>query len=188
MSGIVFALLLCSLVAVPGPARAADRGFLQALGLQAPGGRVEAPDFLLASLGGGTLRLRDLRGKVVFLNFWATWCVPCRTEMPDMERLFREFGEKGLVVVAVNLLEGRRAVQGFVDDLKLTFPVVLDADGQAAAAYGVRPIPATFLISRDGIILWRALGARRWTGEAARTYFAHLFDGERTLVRGSGSR
>ena len=134
------------------------------------------------------LRLRDLRGKVVLLNFWATWCVPCRAEMPDIEGVFREFAGRELVVVAVNLQEGRRAVRRFVDELNLTFPVVLDGDGKVAAAYGVRPIPTTFLIDQNGFILGRSFGPRRWASQGARTHFARLLAGGRTLAGEQATR
>ncbi len=182
MKRVVLFLILGVLAGLPESARGADKNPLEALRLQAPGDRVEAPDFALLRLGGDTLRLRDLRGKVVLLNFWATWCVPCRAEMPDIERLSREFAGRGLVVVAVNLQEGRRAVRRFVDELHLTFPVVLDGDGKMAAAYGVRPIPTTFLIDQNGFILGRSFGPQRWASQGARTHFARLLAGGRALA------
>lgn len=188
MKRVVLILVLGILSGLPEPARCADRDPLEPLRLQAPAARVEAPDFTLPDLRGGTLRLRDFLGEVVFLNFWATCCVPCKTELPEMERLSRDFAGRGLVVMAVNLLESRRAVRGFVDELRLTFPVALDEHGQVAASYGVRPIPATFLIGRDGFILGRALGPRRWSSEGARTHFARLLEGGRSLTRESQLR
>jgi thiol-disulfide isomerase/thioredoxin len=97
------------------------------MGLQPPKQRLESIDFELQDLSGSTRRLSDYRGKVVFLNFWATWCGPCRFEMPSMEKLYRRFKDKGLEIVAVNLQEDRASVQRFVDQYGLSFPVLLDA-------------------------------------------------------------
>jgi peroxiredoxin len=94
--------------------------------------------------------------------------------MPGMERLFRSHRAKGFVVVAVNLQEGATMVRPFVEKLKLSFPIVLDAEGTISREYGVRALPVTFLIGRDGKILWRAIGGRDWESADARTYFAQL--------------
>jgi len=119
-------------------------------------------------------KLEDLKGKVVFLNFWATWCVPCREEMPAMERLYREYGERGLVVLAVNFQESPDTVKRFMRELHLTFPTVLDSDGAAARDFAVRGLPVSFLLSRDGRILWQAIGSREWDGAEARAYFKRM--------------
>lgn len=128
---------------------------------------------------GNTIRLQDFRGKVVFLNFWATWCVPCRLEMPAMERLYREFKAKGFVVLTVNVQEGPRAVQAFIGELKLTFPVLVDRKGEAAIAYAVRGLPASYLIDRNQVIVGRAIGAREWDSTDVRAYIRSLLDRHR---------
>ena len=109
--------------------------------------------------------LSDLKGKVVFLNFWATWCIPCRDEMPSMEALHNRFKDDGLEIVAVNSREGREGVLDFLADYGLTFPVVLDEDGRVSAAYGIQAIPTTFLIDRDGRIILRLIGSINWDTE-----------------------
>jgi peroxiredoxin len=114
-------------------------------------GRI-APDFRLARLGGGDLRLSDLRGKVVIVNFWASWCAPCRQEMPEFVRLYRENEGKGLEIVAVDLQEAETQVQGFVDELGMRFPVVFDRTGEVARTYRVRQLPVTLILDRDGVI------------------------------------
>lgn len=116
---------------------------------------------------------------MVFLNFWATWCVPCRLEMPAMERLYREFKEKGFVVLTVNVQEGPRAVQAFIGELKLTFPVLVDRKGEAAIAYAVRGLPASYLIDRNQVIVGRAIGAREWDSKDVRGYIRSLLDRHR---------
>jgi peroxiredoxin len=153
---------------------------IKALGLQMPSEQVEAPDFSLPDLTGKKIRLKDFRGKVVFLNFFATWCVPCRLEMPAMEWLYRTYRDKGLAVVAVGIRESAKTVRAFTQEMKLSFPALLDMDGSVAYTYSVRPVPATYLIRRDGKILGRAFGAREWDSSEARQYFAQLLtDGKR---------
>jgi peroxiredoxin len=166
-------LILCLLL-FPAVAAAAGSDPLRELGLQAPNEQVDGPEFSLSDLTGRNIHLKDFRGKLILLNFFATWCHPCREEMPGMERLFRSHRAKGFVVVAVNLQEGATMVRPFVEKLKLSFPIVLDAEGTISREYGVRALPVTFLIGRDGKILWRAIGGRDWESAEARTYFAQL--------------
>jgi peroxiredoxin len=146
----------------------------EALALSTPKEPVEAPTFALPDLEGNTLRFGSLRGKLVFLNFFATWCGPCREEMPAMERLHRAHRERGLTVLAVDVRESAKTVRDFVRELKLTFPVVLDDDATLSLKYGVRALPVSFLINRDGFIVWRAIGSRPWESKPARDYFANL--------------
>lgn len=150
---------------------------LEAMDLQEPKEQVEAPDFRLPDVAGKKLHLKDFRGRVVFLNFFATWCEPCRLEMPAMERLSQTYKDKGLVVLAVDMHESAKSVRAFMQELKLSFPAVVDADGSVGFKYGVRPIPATYLVARNGQILWRAFGARDWDAPEAHAYFAKLLTG-----------
>jgi thiol-disulfide isomerase/thioredoxin len=112
--------------------------------------------------------LAAMRGQVVLLNFWASWCVECRHEMPVLERLHRELGRRGLAVVGVNAREGRGTVSRYAGKLGLTFPLVLDPEGRIGAAHGAAGLPATFLIGRDGRAVAFAIGPRPWGGAAAR--------------------
>ena len=125
------------------------------------------PEFSLRTPEGRTVSLAALRGKVVILNFWATWCRECRTEMPAFETLHRRFGARGLVVVGVNTREGAPAAQSYARELGLTFPLVLDPDGTVTARFGVIGLPTTFLIGRDGRAVALAVGAREWTSATA---------------------
>lgn len=156
------------------PEAGATDHFAVALGIQKPQELVEAPSITGTDTDGNTVRLSGFRGKVVFLNFWATWCVPCRLEMPAMERLYQEFRGQGLVVLAVNVQEGPSAVRAFIRELKLTFPVVLDSKGEAATKYLVRGLPATYLIDRNQVIVGRAIGAREWDSKDGRAYIRAL--------------
>ena len=111
-----------------------------------------APDFELKAPDGTVYRLSDLRGRPVMLNFWATWCGPCRQEMPAIEDEYRARGGDGLVVLAINVKESRGLVEPFVQRLGLTFPVLLDHSGSVSARYRVRSLPTTFFVAPDGTI------------------------------------
>ena len=135
-----------------------------------------AKPFALPTLEGKTVRLADFRGKVVFLNFWATWCPACREEMPSMERLHREFKDRGLVVLAVDLEESGDAVAKFMKEFGLTFPALLDRDGRVRDSYAVRFIPTTYLVGKDGELLGRVIGPKDWASDPARRLVAWLLD------------
>ena len=169
---LLCAVVLSSVFELATAGTAADP--MQALGLQAPNEAVAAPEFSLSDLAGKKVQLKALRGNLVFLNFFATWCGPCREEMPGMERLFRTHQDKGLVVLAVNMEESAKTVRPFVQQLKLSFPIVLDTEGAVTRDYGVRALPVSFLIGRDGHIRWRAIGGRDWESAQARKLFAQL--------------
>jgi thiol-disulfide isomerase/thioredoxin len=142
-------------------------------------GEVPAPAFALPTPDGRTIDLAGLRGKVVLLNFWATWCTPCREEMPSMERLSQEFKDQGLVVLAVNVQESPKRVALFMRGFRLGFPAVLDADTTVTARYQVRGLPATFLIDQRGRLVGQVIGARDWAGPPARALV-------RAILAGSG--
>lgn len=129
-----------------------------------------APDFSLLTLDGREMRLSDYRGHLVFLNFWATWCGPCKVEMPAMEKLYREFRPKGFAVVAVSSdPEGAAVTRPYRDSLGLSFTIAHDPDMLVSRLYGVRSLPVTFLVSRDGIISHQIFGARDWNDAEARS-------------------
>ena len=163
-------------VAFARPGHAATKDPFAALTITRPEQAVEAPDFRLADPDGRRLSLREQRGKVVFLNFWATWCLPCRAEMPEMERLYQEFKSQGLVMLAVNLRESPAQVRKFGQELKLTYPLLIDEDMKVIQAYAVRALPVTYLIDRKGIMVGRAIGPREWDGGEARALVRHLLE------------
>lgn len=123
-----------------------------------------APDvFLFPAPNGVSAMLSDFRGKVVMLNFWASWCGPCRKEMPSMERMWQDYEDKGFVIVAVSVGESPDAVRNFVDELGLTFPIYLDPSKSAYAKYNkTGGIPQTYIIDREGIIRAFIPGSRDW--------------------------
>lgn len=126
-----------------------------------------APDFALREVDGDVVRLSELRGSVVFINFWATWCLPCREEMPAMERLYREHRDAGFVMVAVSVDADSKVVPPFVTQHGLTFPVALDGKMDVANAYGVRALPSSFIVDAQGNLAALALGPRAWDNDAS---------------------
>jgi thiol-disulfide isomerase/thioredoxin len=128
------------------------------------------------SEGGGEQKLSDLKGKVVFLNFWATWCGPCRVEMPSMETLYTAYKDQGLLVLAVNVQEQEKDVAAFMKNNKLTFPAALDKSGNVSTRYGVRAIPTTYIIGRDGRIISRISGSLRWDNPKTLAAFETLLN------------
>jgi len=118
--------------------------------------------------GKKTWRLSELRGKVVLVNFWATWCPPCRKELPSMERLWRQFKDAGLVVLGVNVGETADEVFAFSHGLAtpLTFPLLLDEDSRMAQSWPVKGLPTTFLIDKQGRIAYGAIGGREFDSPA----------------------
>mgnify|MGYP001286473734 FL=1 len=152
----------------------------RALDLIKPNRQQQAKDFNVAALEGGKLRLADLKGKVVFLNLWATWCPPCKEEMPAMERLWQRYKDRGLVVIALSMdASGATAVKPFIEEAKYTYRVGLDPKMEIAQLYGARSLPSTFIIDRSGALRAIALGPRDWDGRASFAYFdALLKDGK----------
>ena len=143
--------------------------YLAKLGVLRPMGMTEAADFELPDLEGKRVRLSTFRGMPVFLNFWATWCHWCRKEMPSMEKLYKAFEDKGLVMLAVSSdAEGAKVVGPFMEKYRLSFPALLDPDGKVTRLYQVRGIPMTVLIDRKGQVIGRAVGARDWASPEAR--------------------
>lgn len=124
-----------------------------------------APDFELPGLDEKPVRLSDFRGKVVFLNFWATWCKPCREEMPSMEILYKNFERDGLVVLAVSIdrVTTKKDIPPFVKGMSLTFPVLVDSWGQTDKRYKLMGVPETYIIDQQGVLREKVIGPKDWT-------------------------
>ncbi|MGJ9459685.1 TlpA family protein disulfide reductase [Oceanobacillus sp. CF4.6] len=118
-----------------------------------------APDFELETLAGETVRLSDYRGKRVFVNFWATWCPPCRAEIPDMQKLY---DTKDVVILAVNMAESPDTVHPFVEEFEMTFPVLMDAKSEVVGTYHVQAYPTSYMIDSTGRIQFMRLGAMNY--------------------------
>ena len=153
------------------------RALLACLALAAGGGHAQAlkpwpggatPALELAEPNGKVHRLADYGGTTVLVNFWATWCAPCRAEMPSMERLRREMEGRPFVILAVNVGEGPRIASEFAEKLSLEFPILLDRKSRVARAWGAKVLPASYLIGPDGRVRYRILGELDWASQEVR--------------------
>ncbi|VAX09940.1 hypothetical protein MNBD_GAMMA26-1478 [hydrothermal vent metagenome] len=145
------------------------------MGVTIPKIRMEAPNFTLPDLDGHEVQLSDFKGKVVLLNFWATWCIPCREEMPDMQSLWEQTKDQGFVILAVAADRGdKEQVEAFTQKLALTFPILLDPSGDVRNRYEVAALPMSYLIGRDGKISGRVIGSKAWASKKALALIGHL--------------
>jgi thiol-disulfide isomerase/thioredoxin len=134
------------------------------------------PDFSLTDPEGKKISLKDFRGKTIFLNFWATWCEPCREEMPAMEKLYQEHKNNNFIVLAVNVKDRRQEALAFVKELKLTYPIVFDPNAEVASLYGAWGLPTTYLIGPKGEGIARGWGPAEWYSPAARNLIKELLE------------
>jgi peroxiredoxin len=160
-------LVLAGCDSQPGRAEERDQDPFARLNLARATPPTPAPDFTVPGLTAGPLSLAGFRGRVVLLNFWATWCPPCREEMPSMERLYQRYRKRGFTILALSVDRNVAAIPGFVDGFRLTFPIGLDPDGAVAKAYRMRALPTTIVIDRAGHIIAGSAGARDWDSPAA---------------------
>jgi len=124
--------------------------------------RPPAPDFALEDLDGKVHRLSDLRGKPVIVNFWATWCPPCREEMPSMQRAWERLEPAGVVLLAINVGEDPDRVFQFTANYPVEFPLLFDRDSAVSGEWPMRGLPSTFVVDPEGRIVYRAIGGREW--------------------------
>jgi thiol-disulfide isomerase/thioredoxin len=172
---VIFALLtilpVCNAQTGAGAVPAELRRALEKAGIPVVKERTPIRDFTVTLLDGGTQSLSGYRGKVVFLNFWATWCPPCREEMPSMEVLYQRYRGQGLEFLAVDIQESGDEVTAFLKERRLSFPAGLDSTGQISGLYGIRGIPTTFIIDKEGLIVAAAVGGREWDTPAVFAVF-----------------
>ena len=124
--------------------------------------RPEAPDFTLVDMDGVTYHLAELRGRPVIVNFWATWCPPCRDELPSMQRAWLTFRDQGVAMVAINVGEDEETIFPFTADYPVEFPLLLDRDGAVVGQWPVRGLPSTFIVDPQGRVAYQAIGGREW--------------------------
>lgn len=156
--------------------RADDADLFRGMSFLRQAKRAEAPGIFLKTLDGGEHSPARQAGKVVLVNFWATWCQPCVREMPSIERLYRKYKARGLEIVAVSLDQGGEEVRAFAGKFGLTFPILLDPGHEARALYKVRGLPTTYLVDRQGRVAGYGIGPREWDSEAAYALVGHLLD------------
>ncbi len=169
---LIFLILVCSTFPANG-----DDDLLLKLKIQPMMDKKKAPEFSMAGLRGRKVELKDFRGKIILLTFWATWCGPCKEEMPSIEALHRQFRGKDFVVLTVAVdLEGSTPVEKFVAKYGYSFDVLIDSKSEVLDRYRVERIPTTFLIDRKGRIIGKALGPRDWKSPEAISLFNRLMD------------
>ena len=162
-----------ALVTAPSDDKIGDRLYRDLGVLKIP--RIASPtDFKLKNINGKWVWLSDFRGKVVFLNFWTTWCPPCKYEMPSMQKLYNKLKHKKFAMVAVDLQEPVSMVKDFVKTYKLDFTVLLDIKGDVGKQFGIQSIPTTFILDGKGGIIGKAFGPREWDGNTSVDFFEHL--------------
>lgn len=166
MIWLYMSLFLCSMGLIGQQSAVAGiRDLYAAAGMKEVIQPLAAPAFVLTTIEGRSIDSNSLRGKVVLVNFWATWCGPCKEEMPALERLQESFGGKDFALLAVTTDQQLEGIRTFVRTLGLEFPILLDDTKDVSAAFGVRGLPTTVLIDRQGRLVGRAVGPRAWDNE-----------------------
>lgn len=122
----------------------------------------KAPDFILTDIHGKNLSLSSLKGRTVIINFWATWCPPCRAEMPSLNRLYKEYRTRGLVVLAISTDTSANVVKGYLNKNPFDFTILLDTDNKVSRQFRVFSIPTSFLIDKNSVIIQRYIGEEDW--------------------------
>ena len=163
-------LLLALMLCLTGPVQSAQT-------LTPLPGKVPAPDFTLTDTDGKLHRLSDYQGKAVIINFWATWCPPCREEIPSMNRAWQALQKEGVVLLAINVGEDEDTIFVFTADYPADFPLLMDESGTVIAEWPVKGLPTTYVIAPDGTLAYRAIGGRAWDDET-------LLDAVRALQPG----
>jgi peroxiredoxin len=159
---VVLTLVLCTALIESGSAAAGADELYAAAGMKKVIDHRPAPTFALKTVEGRPIDSQSLRGKVVLLNFWATWCGPCKDEMPALQRLKQTFGRENFELLAVTTDQQPENIRKFVGALNLDFPILMDDSKDVSAAFGVRGLPTTIVISKNGLLLGQAVGPREW--------------------------
>ena len=149
-------------------------------------GEPEAEGFMLDAVDGTSVSLDDFQGKFVLLNFWATWCAPCRREMPAMDNLHNELSSSGLEVVGVHVGPGLNGVKNFLEQVPVGFTILIDRD-MRLVNWGVQGLPTTFLINSEGRLIYKAIGERKWDSPAMVRFLTELMSGHPRMAQGEPS-
>ena len=179
-AGVAFHFLYNSYIAAAGSQRQELERLFRDMGVLKIPHATRPVEIQLKDVLGNMVRLSDYRGKIVFLNFWATWCPTCVIEMPSMEKLHRRLKDKEFVMVAINLQETPAQVKSFFEKLELSFTSLLDSSGNVGTGFAVNVLPTTFVLDKEGRIIGQALGPREWDSRASIALFEYLIDHYRT--------
>jgi len=175
-AGVVFPLFYNKYVAAAGSQQQELDRLLGNIGILRIPHATRPVEIQLKDVYGNTVRLSDFRGKVVFLNFWATWCAACVVEMPSMEKLHRRLKDKDFVMIAINMQESDVQVKAFFEKMKLSFAALLDSNGEVATGFAVNALPTTFVLDKEGRIVGAAIGPREWNSRASIALFEYLLN------------
>jgi peroxiredoxin len=137
---------------------------------------VELGAFSVAALGGASVSLSELRGKIVLLNFWATWCPPCRAEMPALQQLWEKNKDRNFTIMGVSVHEEKATVEGFIADAGYSYPIFVDPNGSLASAFGVRSFPTTYILDKSGRVIAGKIGGAPYDNAESIAFFAELAD------------
>lgn len=171
----IYLLLFLFLAFIPLASADINTPQVSGLKLTFPKERITAPDFTLPLLDNKLLSLSHHKGKLIVLNFWATFCSPCREEMPALQMLWEKYSDKGLVIIAVTVDQtDKKIIQGYIKKSKITFPVVLDRNANIRKQYEVNALPMTYIIGRDRKFIAKAIGFRDWSTDDNFIYFEKL--------------
>lgn len=157
LSGLTWSILFFSLLISfsPNPLEAAENRLT-------PVAPIPALPFRLQNLDGDYKKLRDYRGQVVLVNFWASWCTPCRAELPSMNRAWNRLKSSGMAMLAINLGEDREAVSAFLRDYPIDFEVLMDERGRISQRWRIKALPTTLVLNKRGQIIYQVIGEREW--------------------------
>ena len=142
----------------------------------APAGTPQVEGIVLFDLNQKPINLTDYKGAIVFLNFWATWCPPCREEMPSMQKLYNRYKNEPFHIIAVSLKESPTQVKAFFKKKRLSFTVLIDPKGDVGKKFGINSIPTTFILDKNGEVIGKAIGPRDWGSKRSHALFQHLIE------------
>ena len=172
----ILAMLLAAMLALPAGAGALDSELARAAGMEAYPVPLKAPTFDLPALTGEAHAKTHYQGKVVLLNFWASWCPPCREEFPSLERLQQSLGDKDFTVLAVSVMDSETGIARFLGGHKPPFDVLLDAEGKIARNYRAMGVPVTYLLDREGRMLAGKTGPQAWDSAEMQRLIRQVID------------
>ncbi|MEK6655930.1 MAG: TlpA disulfide reductase family protein [Nitrospirota bacterium] len=152
-----------------------DKKEIQLAAASVPQTGQQAPDFTLKDATGKGITLSSYKGRVVMINFWATWCPPCRQEMPSMEMLFQEYNKKGFEILAISSdSQGEKIVKPFMEFYELSFTALMDTDGKVHSVYAVTAIPTTYIVDKKGAIAQKIMGPKDWKDKDSKNMIEKL--------------
>ncbi len=175
----LFPLLLFTL-----PVHSEDNSLFAKIGIQSVRDKKKAPPCCLESLSGEKVQLSDLKDKIIFLNFWASWCGPCKEEMPSIETLYQRYKERDVIFLSISVdYEGSEPVRKFIEKNRYRFPILLDPKGKTLDLFEISKIPATLIIDRKGRMIGRVIGPRNWSSPEVFSLIDQMLnDGPRKVI------